>query len=996
MFSINTTRPSGRRLLAQLSGASILALALAQTAAAQDSGVEDEVIATGIRQSLQSALIEKRESDNLIEVIQAVDIGKLPDQNLAEVLENVTGVQITRTAGVGTGVQIRGTNANRTEINGVSTVGSGAGRSGIDFEDVNASIISAVEVIKVPEASTIEGSVGGTINLRTIRPLELDGLLANVRIQGEDSSLTTDGITPRVSGALGKKWEGTEGREIGIVLSGSYTEQDVTAFRPRADRDNLVASGSGLASAQSFDFLPIQFLIQDYDNFEYETINFAGTVEARPAHNVRLFFDAVYNDQQRRQESSRVQASGVSALLDVSVPTSFETIDFGTLNGANGAQDLGSIEAALTGVIPVDLANDDDDPNLRLSSDTNSRLTESTIVRGGAEWEITDRLTAEIEASSSTSDSTTPSFNTTLNFINPNAPVDPGGANDNSTPFIYDLSGGSLSFAIAQDQPFGPTTAQLLDPANVVLRDVNITRDIAENREDAFRLDFNYDFVDSGFAGGFLSSVDFGYRFNETSSLRDQIRSNTGLRNLSDSPRGNLFASLLVPGPDNFGDADGRELFVSDFLVIDPSLASSDPDAVLAALNSAINTIGGSRTLNQPTSAQTSFFDIEEKTHALYGQLNFDTGTVRGNAGLRYIETDITSVGNSVLNGQAQRVVTEGNYNFFLPRVNLAANATDNILLRAGYSRDIRRPNFDDLSTSRTFSTSPNPPVNLGNPNLVPEDVDSFDVGVEWYFAPSSLLSVGYFRKERGNLIVTQQENPFEDPTTGFRDLTAPCEQGGIFNPIADVNVFGPPTAPAGVCVPVSTRVNDTGETVQQGIEVAFQYDLSQWEDRMGSFAWASGFGVLANYTYQEFSGGDTVNTATSRANNVFDALGNATPVTFQQPLIDLSENSYNATLYYEKYGLSARARYTWREAYRSTDFGSTSSFPWGFPVVQDDRGQLNASVSYDVTDQFTVSVEGVNLTKSDVRQFCVNKDALLCFQGLTDRRIIFGASYNF
>jgi len=115
----------------------------------------------------------------------AEDIGKLPDQNLAEVLENITGIQITRTAGVGTGVQIRGTNANRVEINGVSTVGSGAGRSGINFQDVNASIIAGVEVIKAPEASTIEGSVGGTINLRTIRPLDLKKPLASLRVQGE-------------------------------------------------------------------------------------------------------------------------------------------------------------------------------------------------------------------------------------------------------------------------------------------------------------------------------------------------------------------------------------------------------------------------------------------------------------------------------------------------------------------------------------------------------------------------------------------------------------------------------------------------------------------------------------------------------------------------------------------------------------------------------------------------------------------------------------------
>ncbi len=962
----------------------------------EEESRQDVVVVKGIRSSLANALQEERSASNLVEVIQAEDIGKLPDQNLAEVLENVTGVQITREAGVGTGVQIRGTNANRTEINGVSTVGSGAGRSGIDFEDVSAAIIAAVEVTKAPEAKTVEGSVGGTINLRTIRPLDLDDMLLNLRLQGEDSSLTTDGITPRVSGAFGNKWQSASGQEFGVVVSGSYSEQDVTAFRPRADRDNLIASDGGAASAQDFDFLPIQFLNQDYDNFEYETINLAGTVEWAPTNNVEIYFDAIYNDQERRQESSRVQASGVSSLADVSVPDSFETVNFGTLNGANGPQELGSIQAAQKGTIGVNLANDDDDPNLRLSSDTNSRLTESIILRLGTDWQITDRLSSQFEVSSSSSDSTTPSFNTTLNFINPNTPLDAGGGNDNSTPFVYDLSGGSLAFAVAQDAPFGPTTEQLLDPANVVLRDVNIGQDIAENREDAFRADFTYDLVDSGFLGNVFTSVQAGYRFNKTTSLRDQIRSNVGLRQMSDSPRGDLFADLLVKGPDNFGDADGRSLFVSDFLLIDPELAASNPDRVLEKLNEAIAAHGGSQPIDSPTSSQSAFFDIEEKTHAVYAQANFEYGIFRGNAGLRYVETDVSSVGNTILNGETTQVTTSGGYDFLLPRFNLVANPIEDVQVRLGWSQDIRRPNFDDLSTSRTFSTSPNPPVQLGNPGLKPEKVDSFDIAAEWYFAPSAVVSVGYFNKKRTDLIVNQQEDPFEDPNTGFRDTSAPCEEGGIFNPIADPNVFAPSGTPVGICVPVAMPVNDTGETTQEGIEFAFQYDLSDWEDEMGSFGWASGFGVLANYTHQEFSGGETVNTATSRADQVFDALGADTPVTFQQPLIDLSENAYNATLYYEKYGLSARARYTWRDAYRSTDFGSTSSFPWGFPVVQDARGQLNASINYDLTERINIGIEAVNITESEVKQYCVNEGALLCFQGLTDRRIIFGASYNF
>lgn len=967
-------------------------LSLTATTNAQESQQElnedvEVIEVSGIRASLASAMNEKRFKNNLVEVIEAEDIGKLPDQNLAEVLENITGIQITREAGVGTGVQIRGTDANRTEINGVSTVGSGAGRSGIDFEDVSAAIIAGLEVTKSPDAKTIEGSVGGTINLKTIRPLQLNEQLAAFRVQGENSSLTTDSnFQPRISGTFGDNWD-TDHGTIGIVISGSYAEQDVTAFRPRADRDNIITSDSGVASAQSFDFLPIQFFVQDYDNFEYETKNLVGTIEWAPNDNTKFFFDAIINDQERLQESSRVQASGVSALNDVSVPDEFETINFGSLGGPN----LGSIQAALRGVIPVDLENDDDDPNLRFSSDTNSRVTKSEIFRLGGEWQG-EKWSVFAEVASTSSDTTTPSFNTTLNFINPNAPLDAGGANDNAVPFAYDLSGGALTFGIADGAEYAPTAEQLLDPNNVVLRDVNIGRDTTENFEDAFRVDFTY-YVDT-----MITSVDFGYRYNKSGSKREEIGNNVNLRSMEDSPRGSLFSELLVAGPDNFNDADGRELYVADFLLIDPEQVSSNPDAVLAALQQALETHGSGETLDEPTSSSTGFFDIEEETHALYAQANFEYEMFRGNFGVRYLQTDVTSVGNSVTvdeNGDelVSRVTNNGDYDFILPRFNLVADVTDDIVLRFGAGKDIRRPNFNDLSTSVTFSTSPNPNVAIGNPNLTPEEVISYDLAAEWYFAEASVISVGIFHKTRKDLFVDQIVSAAEDPVTGYRDLTDPCEGGGIFNPIADINVFGPNLG-TGVCVGTETKINDTGETTQKGIEFAVQYDLSGFESELG---WASGFGVLANYTIQEFDGGEAENIATSRAGQVFAATtGNDQEVSAVQGLLNLSENAYNITLYYEKFGLSARMRYTWREAYRTDDFGSTSSFPWGFPAVQADRGQLNASVTYDVNENLNIGVEAVNITESEVEQYCVNEGALLCFQGLTDRRITLGANYRF
>ena len=970
---------------------SATALASASVATAQDDVIE-EVVVTGIRGSLVNSIDQQRNSDNLVQVIIAEDIGKLPDQNLAEVLENVPGVQITRTAGVGTAVQIRGTNANRTEINGVSTVGSGAGRTGIDFEDISSAIIAAVEVVKAPEAKTIEGSVGGTINLRTIRPLELSNTLGHLRVLGEDSSLGQDsGLSPRVLGSFGDNWSIGAG-DIGVVISASWSEAENTAFRPRTDRDNFVPANHGGPSEEAFDYLPMQFFVQEMENFNSETVNLATALEWAPNDELTFYFDTVYSDIESEQDSSRVQTSGVSNLRFDANITGFETVNFGSLDGINGVQNLGSIQAASTGIIPAQGASPWD-PNLRLSSDTDSRNTESTIFSLGGKWER-DRISVLAELSSSKSDTTTPRINTTLNFINPNVAFDPVGPNENGTPIQFDLRGGSLRAGIANSEANAPTSAELLDPANYRLRDVNSARDIAENQEDAFRLDLSYDMTDSS---EFFTSIDVGYRYNETSSFRDQIRSNYGLRNMDDAPPGDLFASVLARGPNNFNEGDDRTLFFPDFLTIDPGQVHADQDAVIGVLNNAIAThqalTGSTRGgIDQPSSDAAAFFDIEEETNAFYAQVNFASGLFRGNVGLRYLDTDVTSVGNRILDGVIEPTASKGSYSFGLPRLNLVADISEDVLVRFGWGQDIRRPDFDDLSTSFTFSTSPNPPVSLGNPELVPEEVTSIDIGIEWYFAEAALLSVGYFHKERTGLFFPTDSDPVED-ANGFRDTTPPCEGGGIFNPIADPNVFAPPGTPPGVCVPTQQIINGSGTSTQQGVEIAFQYDLSGFEDRLG---WASGFGLLANYTNQEFGGSEEFFSAFSRPTTIFESLGATETVTWQGDLLDLSENAYNITLYYEKYGLQARMRYTWREAYRSDDYVGTSSPPWGFPVVNGDREQLNASINYYLGDHWNFSLEGINLTESEVEQFCVNENALLCYEGLTDRRILVGVAYRY
>jgi TonB-dependent receptor len=959
------------------------ALALAPVATAQDAASDDEVIeeiiAVGIRGALASAIDQKRNSDNLKEVIIAEDIGKLPDQNLAEVLEGIPGVQITRTAGVGTGVQIRGTNANRIEFNGVSTVGSGAGRSGINFEDVNPTIIRSVEVIKAPEAKTIEGSVGGTINLKTIRPLELTEILGAVRLQFEDSSLSTESMTPRFSGAFGNNWS-TDAGDFGFVISGSYTEQESVSFRPRTDRDNRVS----VPGAPYPEFLGIQFFVQEQENFDYETTNLASTFEWAPRDNLKFNLDVVVNEQERSQDSYRLQASGVSALRNVSLPSDFEIVDFQV--------GPGEFPAAFRGTLEPDLAVDDDDPNLRFSSDTGSRVTDSQIVALGGEW-TGDRLTARVEIASTTSDTVNPNLSTTLNFMNPACPWD-GSSNDNCFPVAYDLSGNQLAWGINYDSPFAPDPSDLLDPANVVLDQVIVGRNTTENEEQAFRVDFNYELEWAG-----INSVDLGARYSESSTKFNDVEDRIGgFSRMVDSPNGTLFSELLVPGPDNYGDADGRSLFVRNYLLVDPDRSFSDPDGTLAILqNAVIAHDPDSPDILNLVSDQNQFYDVSEETTALYAQANFDYGIFRGNIGLRYVDTEIDSVayGFEDETGNRELESTKGNYDFWLPRLNLVAEVREDVIVRFGYGSDIRRPNFDEMSTAFASNNQENETIDQGNPNLEPEEVDSFDISIEWYFADAAVVSLGYFTKDRTNIISPIFDGALlvEDPnsTSGLSRETDPnCPGGGIWNPTVIPNVLGDPNT-VGLCVDYETVTNDPATTTQSGFEFAFQYDLSNFEDRLG---WGSGFGMIFNYTNQDFSGGSIIDTTSGRGLQV---LGD---VSIPRGLLDFSEDAYNFTLYYEKYGLSARARYTWRESFRTVDFGgganTSGSSTFSFPVYTLDRSQLNASINYAINDNFDIGIEGVNLTEEPIYQHCVAESGPLCFVGLPDRRIIFGGTYRF
>jgi TonB-dependent receptor len=377
--------------------------------------------------------------------------------------------------------------------------------------------------------------------------------------------------------------------------------------------------------------------------------------------------------------------------------------------------------------------------------------------------------------------------------------------------------------------------------------------------------------------------------------------------------------------------------------------------------------------------------DQKEKTGAFYSQLRFGFDDLKypvdGNIGVRYVRTDMTAHGYTVLNPStstgagipvftafAQKQDFSNMYNNVLPSLNLRMKATDKLQFRFGLSSGISRPDFSDLQGYTTLSQNVDNASGIvsytgtgtGNPNLRPVRSHQFDVTAEWYFAPSGSLTFALFNKQLKDVIIKQSYGYDVADSTG-KPYT--------------FTVTGPVNGADGHA---------------RGAEIAYQ----QYFDKLPG--WLSGFGVQANFTFVDSkidlhtpvhsvycSGGNSADNYNLNLNGC-DIDGK----TFGDlPLIGLSRQTYNLALMYDKGPLSARLAWNWRsknlqnvnvngtQGTDGTDTNPSSptygqhNVAWALPVWSDGYGQLDASVFYNISERLSFGVEAQNLTDSKTRQ---------------------------
>ncbi len=672
----------------------------------------EEIVVTGIAASIADAINAKRKAGNLIDVINAEDIGKLPDQNVAESLGRVPGVSIARKDGEGSNFTVRGISLNRVEINGRSFVGPTQDATPA-LETVNPEILSGVEVIKSPTADLVEGAIGATINLKTRRPLDQreDFLLAG-RAQVVYADKAED-LGYRASGIVSKQFaDGRFGVLVGLAYAKIRARGEGFITNGYVRTNNIDGNGDGVNDVGLFRPNRISSLIESRDDDRF-TANAA--LQWQPDDDTDIVFEGTYSRFKRARDLNYFQV----LLNDNDVAGSATALSDGTVT-----------KATLTGVtirpLVYDAPSDLENYNFGLSAKREiGRLT----VRADASY--SKGKGSENQAGISTGAPFT--F-----VIVPRA--------GNTVALNYDFTG-------QRDFPNYNLTSNFdrNDPRQYQLFSVFDGVAISENRGYDGKVDLDYD-AD----WGAFKTIEAGARYEN-------------VRLSSQDPQSTPGAAALLAAADRNGDGiitiDELPAVTYANQFGEPFYPEANGNFPRFFLTGDLSSTAAGRAnvgLGAPARVPASERQVDQRTLAAYAKVNFegDLASVpfAANAGVRYVSIRRLAQGNSVATNGPVVTITPTSltrkFDYFLPSANLSFNLADDIMLRFATAKVVSRPALRDVAPGITVSLT-NFTAAAGNPNLEPIEADQYDAALEWYFDDASLLSVAAFKKDISTFIIS-------------------------------------------------------------------------------------------------------------------------------------------------------------------------------------------------------------------------------------------------
>lgn len=1037
----------------------VLAAMIAQPAAAQTAdesdepvAQEDEIIVTGYRRSLEDAQSIKRDSDTFVDVISAEDIGALADRSVAEALQRVPGVNISRFeqrndpdrfSVEGSGVIIRGLPFVRSELNGRDIFSANGGRE-LSFNDVSPELLGRVEVFKNSTADMIDGGISGTVNLVTRKPLDKPGFNLAGTIEGNYGDLAKE-WSPGFSVLASNTFDtgiGTFGLQLAYAQSELVTRTDASqitdpcyrapALNAPCIRVRPVGSG-GFGGSQQFNssnfppagavFVPKGAGVRTTDlTRDRNAFSAVGQWESNDG-SAQVTFEYL-----RAETEATLNEFAVLAL--VNDDGLFPVVAPGTTAVFEGNQ---FVAGTLTQLQPFTGGRGIPTELLRFQRE-DTAMTEDFSLH--FKLNPSDRLRFNVELQHIKSDRTEDGFISAMQTYS-DVQID----NRGSTPQVTFLQPGTANSPTAYfNDPSRTFYWFLID--NQVKNDGELT---------SLRFDGEYDVSDDGF----FKKARFGARWGDRNRVtRSANFSNWGNLGAPWTGRGGNWncgdfqafgcggayvrdfpnsASLRNPFGDNFqrGNAptplgDGSAFFFGGDNMVADYLSGAirtqanaitaytlTPNAWFPISARASNVPGGPWTPGEIS-------DVEESTFGAYARVDFgaDLGTkttLTGNFGLRYVRSEVRSGGSFSLptpeffdnngnrNGVVELAEVQGSCAFIL---------ANNITPVPGYCglTPARQAAYAALFTGEVIPD----PLNESYSNWLPSFNAKLDFG-------------------NGMLVRAAVSKGISRP-----DLSAYTSGGGAFDNTNNLRAGG--TLANGPLLGINTGNRFLRPVQSWNFDLSFEW---YWAD-VGSLT-VSGFvkdikdiinsGAIVR-PFQTRSGvtdiifntpvnsdGGTLKGVEVAYQQAYDFLpgflnglgagltytyvdagdfnnsslgSEQSPLAGGLPLAGVSKHTVNAVIFYDKGPISMRAAYNWRSDFLQTP--RDVIFPFS-PIYGESTGQLDASIFFKVTENIKLGVQGVNLldevtATSQVIDFTGTRVTRSAFRN--DRRFTFLARFDF
>jgi len=710
--------------------ATAIALTVAMSAPSIATEDDVEIIAvTGIRASLAKALDIKRESQGFEDALVAEDIGKFPDLNLAEALQRIPGITVSRTEGgdqssaVGEAgsINLRGLSSEFTavSVNGTQAI-TPARERGFSFNILASELFSSAVVSKSLNAKDFEGGLAGVVRLNTYKPLAYDERIVNVGVKGvyNDLGKSTD---PSFSALyVDQLSDGKFGIALGIAYSDTQKTEytaDTSIWVPlTASLGGNIDPANGVYTQEEIDAISDLYIPRDprniANNRQHERLNLTYTLQGEVSENVTLTWDGIY---------AKTGHTGEQIRNDYPIegfPATFIPEDL-VRNGTNFVSGTFPEQSHFMRVLGYDYGVD------------------TTLFQTNVKAEITlsDSLSMTANLGMAEAEENFYSW-TDVDIRSPN------------TAIFYEVDGDFVNFTAKTP---GITVGDVNSYNK--LQQIRARPSLNEDDQVNFNLDFSYSLDAENF-----DSVDFGLHFSERTKGSSQFED-----------------SRKSP------DFDG---VISDYLIqkdfsVDGAPAGYPGNIIsidyARLVNDVLNQSGSP--LN-PTIKSTASFEVEESIVAAYVMTNFYFGdTVSGNLGLRYATTDQTSSGTAKDSEIGEFPVEfNSDYSELLPSLNLRWEATEEVIVRFAAYKSLTRPNLSDIAPAfdANFGTLTG---KSGNPNISPFTATNLDLGLEWYFADEAALTIAYFRKDLNGLVESNTTDiPLPDPDGQIQlvSVTAP------------------------------------------------------------------------------------------------------------------------------------------------------------------------------------------------------------------------------